>query len=115
MNKYNNKYHKIILKKPVDLNPTMHVDFNKENYKEGPKFRVGDNIRTSKYKNIFVKVMLQIGLMKFLWLQKLKILFPGHMLLVIFMENCGKFTKKNKNYKKQTKKSLRKSNKEKGR
>ena len=55
MNKYNNKYHKMILKKPADLNPTMHVDFNKENYKEGPKFRVGDNIRTSKYKNIFAK------------------------------------------------------------
>ena len=55
MNKYNNKYHKIIFKKPVDLNPTMHVDFNKENYKEGPKFRVGDNIRTSKYRNIFAK------------------------------------------------------------
>ena len=33
----------------------MHVDFNKENYKEGPKFTVGDNIRTSKYKNIFTK------------------------------------------------------------
>ena len=31
------------------------IDFNKENNKEGPKFKVGNNVRTSKYKNIFSK------------------------------------------------------------
>ena len=31
------------------------IDFDKENNKEGPKFKVGDNVRTSKYKNIFSK------------------------------------------------------------
>ena len=31
------------------------IDFNKENNKEGPKFKVGDNVRTSKYKNILSK------------------------------------------------------------
>ena len=31
------------------------IDFNKENNKEGPKFKVGDNVRTSKYKTIFSK------------------------------------------------------------
>ena len=31
------------------------IDFNKENNKEGPKFKVDDNVRTSKYKNIFSK------------------------------------------------------------
>ena len=31
------------------------IDFNKENNKEGAKFKVGDNVRTSKYKNIFSK------------------------------------------------------------
>ena len=31
------------------------IDFNKENNKEGPKFKVGDHVRVSKYKNIFAK------------------------------------------------------------
>ena len=33
----------------------MYIEFNKENNKESPKFKVGDNVRTSKYKNIFAK------------------------------------------------------------
>ena len=33
----------------------MYIDFNKENNKEGPKFKVGDHVRISKYKNIFPK------------------------------------------------------------
>ena len=33
----------------------MHIDFNKENNTESPKFKIGDNIRVSKYKNIFAK------------------------------------------------------------
>ena len=34
---------------------SMYIDFNKENNKEGCKFKVGDNVRKSKYKNIFGK------------------------------------------------------------
>ena len=33
----------------------MYSDFNKQNNTEGPKFKVGDNIRISRYGNIFVK------------------------------------------------------------
>ena len=33
----------------------MHIDLNKENKKEGPKFKVNDNVRISKYKSIFAK------------------------------------------------------------
>ena len=33
----------------------MNIDFTKENDKEGPKIKVGDNVRISKYKNIFAK------------------------------------------------------------
>ena len=50
VDKYNNKYHKTIKIKPVDINLSMYIDFNKENNKEGPKFN-----RISKYKNIFAK------------------------------------------------------------
>ena len=54
VNKYNNTYRTIKMKS-VDVNPSMYIDFNKENSKEGPKFKVGDQVRISKYKNIFAK------------------------------------------------------------
>ena len=41
--------------KPVDVNPSMYIDFNKGNNKEGPKFKVGDHIRILKYKKYFCK------------------------------------------------------------
>ena len=41
--------------KPVDVKPSTYFDFNEENRKEGPKFKVNDNVRISKYKNIFAK------------------------------------------------------------
>ena len=53
--KYNNEYHRTIKMNPVDINPSMYNDFNKENNKEGPNFKVGDHVGISKYKNIFAK------------------------------------------------------------
>ena len=51
-----------------------------ENNREDPKFKVRDNVRISKYKNIFTqKLPYQIVLKKFLWLKKLTILCHGHM------------------------------------
>ena len=50
-NKYKNEYHRTIKMKPVDVNPSMYIDFNKKN----DKLKVGDHVRISKYKNIFVK------------------------------------------------------------
>ena len=55
VDKYNNTYHRTIKIKPVDVKPSMYIDFNKENDKEGPKFKIGDNFRISQYKNIFAK------------------------------------------------------------
>ena len=33
----------------------MYIDFNKENDKEAPKFKVGNHVRITKYKNILPK------------------------------------------------------------
>ena len=41
--------------KPVGVKPSMYFDFNNENNKEGPKFKVCDHVRISKYKYIFAK------------------------------------------------------------
>ena len=55
MNKYSNTYHRTIKMKPVDVKPNIYFEFNKENNKEGSKFKIGDNVRISKYQNIFAK------------------------------------------------------------
>ena len=55
VNKYNNAYHKTIKIKPVDVMPSMYIGFNTKTNKEGPKYKVGDNVRILKYKNIFTK------------------------------------------------------------
>ena len=55
VNKYNNTYHRTIKMKPVKVKSSIYADFNKESNKEGHKFKVHDNVRISKYKNIFAK------------------------------------------------------------
>ena len=70
------RWHRTIKIKHVNVKRSIYIDFNEENNKENPKFKVSDNVRISKYKNIFANFMLQIGLKKFLfWLKELKILF----------------------------------------
>ena len=34
---------------PVDLMSSIYIDFNKENNKKDPKFKVGDHVKMSKY------------------------------------------------------------------
>ena len=41
--------------KPVDVKDNTYIDFKKEVNDKDPKFKVGDNVRISKYKNIFTK------------------------------------------------------------
>ena len=53
--KYNKTYQGTIKMKPVDVNPSMYIDFNKENNGQDPKFKIGDIVRTSEYKNCFAK------------------------------------------------------------
>ena len=55
VNEYSNTYHRTIKLNPVDIESSMYIDFNKENNKKDPKFKVGDDIRKSKHKNIFAK------------------------------------------------------------
>ena len=53
--KYNNTYHKSIKMKPADVKDNTYIDFKKEVNDKNPKFKVGDHVRISKYKNIFAK------------------------------------------------------------
>ena len=55
VNKYNNTYHSTIKIKPVDIKSNTYVNSGKEINNEDPKFKVGDIVGISKYKNIFAK------------------------------------------------------------
>ena len=61
VNKYDNTYHRTIKMKLVDIKSSTYTDFNKENNKEGPKFKVGNHLRISKYKSIFAKCFSRLA------------------------------------------------------
>ena len=52
VNKYNNTVHKTIKMKPIDVTGDS---YNETSNKKDPKFKVGDHVRISKYKNTFAK------------------------------------------------------------
>ena len=50
---YNNTYH--TTNKHADVRNNTYIDFKIEINDKDPKFKVGDHVRISKYKNIFAK------------------------------------------------------------
>ena len=52
---YNNTFHRTITMKPVDVKDNTYTDFEKKVNDKDPKFKIGDHVRISKYKNIFAK------------------------------------------------------------
>ena len=55
VNKYNNTIHRTIKMKPIDVTDDFYAEYNEDSNKRNPKFKVGDRVRISKYKNIFAK------------------------------------------------------------
>ena len=55
VNEYDNTYQRTIKMKPVDVKDNTYIDFEKEVNDKNPKFKVGDHVKISKYKNIFTK------------------------------------------------------------
>ena len=55
VDEYNNSYHRTIKMKLIDVKDNTYIDFEKEVHDKGPKFKFGDCVRISKYKNIFAK------------------------------------------------------------
>ena len=41
--------------KPIDVTSSSYAEYNEDSNKKDPKFKVGDYVRISKYKNIFAK------------------------------------------------------------
>ena len=55
VDKYNNTVHKTIKMKPIEVTNDSYAECNEDSSKRNPKFKVGDPVRISKYKNIFAK------------------------------------------------------------
>ena len=53
VSKYNNTVHKGIKMKPFDVTSGSSAEYNEDSNVTKPKFKVGDRVKISKYKNIF--------------------------------------------------------------
>ena len=56
VDEYNNTYHRTIKMNPIDVKNDSFAEYNEESNEENPKFKVGDHVKISKYKNIFTKL-----------------------------------------------------------
>ena len=61
VDEYNNTYHTKIKMKPADVKDNTYINADKEINNKDPKFKVGDSVRISKYKNIFAKSRNKYG------------------------------------------------------
>ena len=62
--------------KPINVKDNTYVNFDKEVNDEDPKFKVGDHVRISKYKNIFAKGYTPNWSEEFVLIKKLKKTVP---------------------------------------
>ena len=74
--KYNNTYYISIKMKPVDVKDNTYIGFKKEVNDKNPKFKVGDRVRISKYKNIFAKWYMPNGSEEIFIFKKIKNTVP---------------------------------------
>ena len=82
---YNNKYHTSIKMKLVVVKDNTYIDVKKEINDKDPKFKVGDYVRISKYKNTFAKGYTPNWSEEIFVINRIKIQYHGHMLLMILM------------------------------
>ena len=76
VNKYNNTVHRSIKMKPIDVTSDSYAEYNEDSNVTKPKFKVGDHVRISKYKNIFAKGYTQNWSEEFVVVSKIKSTVP---------------------------------------
>ena len=84
-NEYNNTYHRAIKMEPVDVKDNAYIDFKKEVNDKDPKFKLGNRVRISKYKNIFAKGYTPNWSEEVFVVSKIKNTVPWTLLLMISM------------------------------
>ena len=74
--KYNNTYHRTIKMRPANVKPNTNIDSSKENNDKDLKFKVGDIVRISKYKETFVNGYVPNWSEEVLVIKKVKTIVP---------------------------------------
>ena len=105
VDKYSNTVHRTIKTKPIDVTGDSHSEYNEDFNKKDRKFKVGDNLRISKYKNIFAEGQTPNWSEESFVINKVKNTVPWtysisdlnvKKLLEVFMKkNCQKLVKNN--------------------
>ena len=97
VNEYNNTKHRTTKMKPIDVKDNTYIDFGKEVNDNDPKFKVGDHMRISKYKNIFSKGYTPNWSEEVFVIKKIKNTVPWIYVIDDFNgeEITGRFMKKN--------------------
>ena len=62
--------------KPINVKIDYFAEYNEDSNEKDPKFKVGDHVRISKYRNIFAKVYCPNWTEVFV-IKKLKYTVPG--------------------------------------
>ena len=93
--------------KPEDVTDNSFVEYSEETNKKSPKFKVGDNVRISKYKNIFAKVYTPNWSDEFFVVNKVQNTVPWTYLIndlngekVFMKKSCKRLIRKNLGLKK---------------
>ena len=55
VDKYNNTYHNTIKMKSIDVKSNSYAEYNVDSNAKDSRFKIGNHVRISKYKNIFAK------------------------------------------------------------
>ena len=110
VDEYNNTYHTTSKMKPIDVKGNAYINSDKETNGKDPKFKVGDLVRISKYKNIFAKAYTPNWSEEVFVVKKVKNTVPwtyvindldGEEIMGTFYEkNCKRRVKKNLELKK---------------
>ena len=105
VNKYNNTVHRTIKMKPIDVTSDSYAEYNEDSNEKDPKFKVGDHVRISKYKNIFAKGYTQNWSEEVFIISKIKNTVPWSYVISdlngepnagsFYEKNCRKQIKKN--------------------
>ena len=94
VNKCNNTYYSTIKMKLFDVKSNTYINFSKEINDKDPKFRIGDIVRISKYKNIFPKGYVPNQSEEVFVIKKVKNAVPWTFVMRLMKNNCKKQIKK---------------------
>ena len=93
VDKYNNKVHRKIKMKPIEVTSDSYAQYNEDFDVIKPKFKAGDHVRISKCKNIFAKEYTKNWPEEVFVVSKIKDTVPWTYVIIVLNgeKNCWKF------------------------